>query len=171
MHSRPRTLLACAFALTTWLASCNMPTSIDTQTRFLELSRTWGTAEWDRFAVYSYLTVSADAAAARDLAAFGALTDAANRGDRGAIDWLIDALWGGDAPQMRAIVQRESNYLPWAKNPRSSASGLTQLLDLHAHRFTARGWTWDTGRFDALQNLVVAHDLWSEARWSPWRCC
>lgn len=71
--------------------------------------------------------------------------------------------------RMSTIIHRESRNNPAAKNTRSSASGCTQLLKIHAPRFTRLGYSWERDRFDAVANLRVAHSLWVEAGWSPWR--
>lgn len=38
-------------------------------------------------------------------------------------------LFGVDRQRMSAVMWRESRHRPWAKNPRSTAAGLSQFLD------------------------------------------
>lgn len=60
-----------------------------------------------------------------------------------------------DAGTALAIIWRESHGNPWAKNPRSSAAGLFQILG------STPG--------DAAGNVALAHAMWSQRGWSPWR--
>lgn len=124
-------------------------------------SSEWTASEWDAFVRFVQQS------------GYDQMAGRANEGDVDAINWEISRLWPNpnDAAQMRYIVNRESRYQPWAKNPRSSASGLTQQLDIHAWRYERRGWDWNTDRFDAFKNLAIARDLYDAAGFSPWRCC
>lgn len=100
------------------------------------------------------------------------IIDRANAGDRYAIEQYVWLLWGDlFHEQMGRIITRESGWNPAAKNPRSTASGLTQQLDIHAWRYARRGWDWNTDRFNAVKNLEIAFELWSESGWKPWACC
>lgn len=71
--------------------------------------------------------------------------------------------------RMARIIQRESGGDPRAQNPTSSAAGCTQTLALHSPRYSKLGYTWERDRYSARANIRVAHDLWLEAGWSPWR--
>jgi hypothetical protein len=97
------------------------------------------------------------------------LNDRANSGDTDAVKALIGLFFPDAYPQFLRIIQRESNYRPWAKNPRSTASGLTQQLNIHAWRYERRGWNWQTDRFDAAKNLTIARELYDESGLRPWR--
>lgn len=94
----------------------------------------------------------------------------ANAGDRGAVEQVIREEWAGSGESEQwlfAIVQRESNFEPWAHN-REGASGLWQmLLPLHNSQFTAVGcqpsqWA------DARCNTRAARHLYDIAGRSPW---
>jgi hypothetical protein len=71
--------------------------------------------------------------------------------------------------RMSRIIDRESGGNPAAQNPSSSAAGCAQTLKLHAPRYSKLGYTWERDRYSAHANIRVAHDLWLEAGWSPWR--
>jgi hypothetical protein len=106
-----------------------------------------------------------------DLRALVELNQRANTGDHQAVERVIGLIFGEHTLEARRIAWRESRFMPWAKNPRSSASGLMQLLDIHAWRFGATGSSWAAGRFDALANVKAARHLFDEQGWQPWRCC
>lgn len=94
----------------------------------------------------------------------------ANAGDRPAIEQVIREEWAGSGePEswMFGIVQRESNFQPWAQN-REGASGLWQLLlPLHADQFRAVGC--DPSQWaDARCNSRAARHLHDIAGRSPW---
>lgn len=72
-------------------------------------------------------------------------------------------------PEMQKIVRRESGGDASAKNRRSSASGCAQLLASHAPLFTHLGYSWGHDRYLAYPNIAVAHELWKQCGWSPWR--
>ena len=77
----------------------------------------------------------------------------------------IDRHWpAGSREWARSIVRRESGNTPTAKNPRSTASGCFQLLQMHAHRIPG-GWG---NRFDADANTLGALHLYNQAGTSPW---
>lgn len=68
-----------------------------------------------------------------------------------------------------AVAWCESRGDPNATNRSSGASGLFQLMKVHSHRFTKRGWSW-ADRYDPGKNTAVAADLWREQSWRPWSC-
>lgn len=67
-----------------------------------------------------------------------------------------------------AIVQRESNFIPWAANPRSAARGLFQIMiGQHQARFAQVGC--DVSQWaNARCNAKVARLLHNLAGRSPW---
>lgn len=75
--------------------------------------------------------------------------------------------WPGDQGRVRRIIDRESRNIPAAQNARSSAAGCMQMLNIHAHRFSAVGCSW-AQRYDADCNLKAAAHLYRAAGWSPW---
>ncbi len=94
----------------------------------------------------------------------------ANAGERVAIEQVIREEWAGSGESeawLFTIVWRESNFLPWARNP-SGASGLFQMmLPLHANRFRAVGC--DPARWaEARCNAAAARHLYEEAGRLPW---
>lgn len=76
-----------------------------------------------------------------------------------------DACWGemvasyGDWPvtRMLTIMYCESRGDPFAKNPRSSATGLFQILG--------------ASQGDGPGNIALAHSMWQSRGTSPWRAC
>jgi hypothetical protein len=58
------------------------------------------------------------------------------------------------------VIDRESGGDPLAKNPASSASGLTQLMSIH--------WAGRFSPFDPRANLAYALRLYRGSGWSPW---
>lgn len=94
----------------------------------------------------------------------------ANAGDRPSIEQIIREEWAGSGESeawLFAIVQRESNFEPWAHNS-EGASGIFQLmLPMHDGQFTAVGcqpsqWA------DARCNARAARHLYDAAGRSPW---
>lgn len=73
-----------------------------------------------------------------------------------------------EAPKACRVLVCESHGDPQARN-RSGATGLFQLMKVHAGRFEARGWSWGDAT-DGVRNIAVAHDLWLEQGWTPWQC-
>lgn len=88
----------------------------------------------------------------------------------GTVVELIREVFAEDPDRAVRIARCESSLNPRAKNPTSSAAGLMQLTKVHAARAARLGYTWQQVSTDALANLVVAHDLWSEQGWRPWEC-
>lgn len=69
----------------------------------------------------------------------------------------------------RRIVYCESKFNPMALNP-SGASGLWQIMPIHAHRFTKRGWDYWQDRFDPYKNSVVAVEIMQSSGTGAWSC-
>lgn len=87
----------------------------------------------------------------------------------------INAIVAWGAAQMgipesyaRRIVNCESSFNPKITNS-SGASGLWQLMPVHAWRFTKHGWNWDTDRFDPYKNTVIAVEVWKDNP-NAWQC-
>jgi hypothetical protein len=84
--------------------------------------------------------------------------------------WHAAALAAGwpesDWRRLSCIIQRESNGIPTAKNPNSSAMGLLQIMwSVHA--------SWIGGSssqlYDGPTNLRLGRQLYTRAGgWSPW---
>ena len=82
----------------------------------------------------------------------------------------------GDDPvlhsQAKAIVGCETGHTwdPAAYN-RSGASGLFQIMPLHAPNFErVTGRSYWTHRFDAEANARFARWLYDQSGWRPWTC-
>lgn len=97
-----------------------------------------------------------------------AADQAAQAGDTDAAADLIRVLMP-DGDRAVAIARRESGLRCDADNPRSSAAGLFQLMKIHEPRAERLGVTWGEVESSCLANIVVAHDLWAEQGWRPWR--
>lgn len=124
----------------------------------------WGPAEWTRFAVFAQQQA--------ELEAFYALVLRAEQCDRDALVDFIYLTWGSDGDYLiNVIIPRESGWQCGAKNPRSTASGLTQQLNIHGWRYARRGWDWDADRFNGPRNIEIARELFNESGWRPWACC
>lgn len=80
----------------------------------------------------------------------------------------VDAAFGAAAPQACRVMACESGGNPGAYN-RSGATGLFQLMEVHADRFVAHGWTWADAR-DGDRNIVIAAEIEQEQGWAPWVC-
>lgn len=69
-------------------------------------------------------------------------------------DWqALVASLSWDVPTAFRVVKCESNNNPNARNPRSSATGLFQILH---------------GPIDALANVRLAFSMWLKRGWQPW---
>jgi hypothetical protein len=84
--------------------------------------------------------------------------------------WHDDALaagWSNDQWQkLSCIIQRESKGVPTAKNPRSSAMGLLQIM-WSAHSRWIGGSS--SKLYDGPTNLRLGHELFVRAGgWRPW---
>jgi soluble lytic murein transglycosylase-like protein len=88
----------------------------------------------------------------------------------------IHEAWGDkNSPCAEKIVERESGYQADAVNRSSGATGLFQLMPLHAKWIKANyGYDWDEMK-DPYKNAEVAAGLSHEAwklygdGWQPWR--
>jgi len=95
-----------------------------------------------------------------------------------ASDWrpLVAAFFAPeDVDRAVRVIQCESNGDPWAKNPRSTASGLFQhLRSLWAPRATAAGYP-GADVFDPVANVATAawlvYDGGGWSHWYPSRPC
>lgn len=56
---------------------------------------------------------------------------------------------------------------PW-ENP--GHRGAYQLSYVHAWRFAARGWDWETDGVIVERNAAIAYEIFSEQGWRPWAC-
>lgn len=66
------------------------------------------------------------------------------------------------------VMLCESRGVPWARN-RSGATGLLQLMPVHATRAARLGYSWGQ-MMEPGPNLAVAEGLWKEQGWRPWEC-
>lgn len=75
---------------------------------------------------------------------------------------LVASYPGWDVDRMLRIMDCESGGNPWAKNPRSSATGLFQVM----------ASIWHDGRdlYDPYVNIDVAHYVWTEQGYRAWVC-
>jgi hypothetical protein len=70
----------------------------------------------------------------------------------------------------RSIVYCESRYSPVAYNYESGASGLWQIMPVHAPRFAARGWNYWEDRFDPYKNTIIAIEIKRAQGIGAWDC-
>ena len=85
---------------------------------------------------------------------------------------LIRIAWAGTGQTDRAlaIARRESGLRCNADNPRSSAAGLFQTLDIHRPRAERLGLSWsNVAGADCLDDVLLAFDMWSDSGWRPWQ--
>jgi len=87
----------------------------------------------------------------------------------------VDNWWGTDTECAMRIVARESGYDPNATNRSTGATGLFQLMPMHAKWVKERwGYTWADMK-DANKNARAARHLANTAKnqtgdvWQPWR--
>ena len=67
------------------------------------------------------------------------------------------------------IVWRESNGQADAWNRESGCYGLAQIaLPVHAAKFVAHGWDWQTTWMDPDKNLTIAADIYRSSGRGPW---
>jgi hypothetical protein len=66
------------------------------------------------------------------------------------------------------VMLCESRGVPEARN-RSGATGLLQLMPVHATRAARLGYSWGQ-MMEPGPNLAVAEGLWKEQGWRPWEC-
>jgi len=97
------------------------------------------------------------------------LDQAAMAGDTAAAEQLVRLFWHPDDDKAVQIARRESGLRCNARNPRSSASGLFQTLQLHAPRAQRMGLSWGQVQSSCLANIAVARALYAEQGWRPWR--
>ena len=68
-----------------------------------------------------------------------------------------------------SIVWRESNGQADAWNRGSGCYGLAQIaLPVHAAKFAAHGWEWQTSWMDPDKNLTIAADIYRSSGRGPW---
>ena len=73
-------------------------------------------------------------------------------------------LWGQSAPRMICIINKESNWNPWAVS-RTDDHGLVQLnRPSWQHYFGAR---WHH-RYDPVANVRMGYRVWRIQGWSAW---
>ena len=93
---------------------------------------------------------------------------------------FLDSPWDPDQLENAlTVVGCESNFDPKAKNPKSSARGLFQVLgDLHLEFLQERGIIIEPDDlYDPPTNILAAHALYEDAErwhkdggWGPWVC-
>ena len=69
------------------------------------------------------------------------------------------------------IARCESGADYWADpadNP--SHRGAFQLSYVHAERFTAHGWDWNTDGLVLERNVAIAYEVYKDSGWRPWSC-
>lgn len=71
--------------------------------------------------------------------------------------------------RMLHIVKRESGFNCAADNPRSSAAGLFQTLNIHRARAERLGLLWhDVQGPDCLADVILAKDIYKDSGFRPW---
>lgn len=81
----------------------------------------------------------------------------------------IDAVFGPEATNARAIAQCESGMNPGAVS-RTNDHGLFQINIVHAGRFSeVTGQAW-SAVYDAHWNTLYAKWLFDQSGWGPWSC-
>lgn len=97
------------------------------------------------------------------VAAIVALSTACVPQTPASMESLILARWAGtgSGARMVEIARCESGLNPRAKNPRSTASGLFQILRMH--------WGGKYDPFNPHANIEGAWRLWSQSGTRPWR--
>ena len=78
----------------------------------------------------------------------------------------------GVVDQAIRVARCESELKPTARNPRSGAAGLFQLMrQYHAEAFQRlTGVSFDAGWSDPYLNSLYAADLYGRKGWQPWVC-
>jgi soluble lytic murein transglycosylase-like protein len=69
------------------------------------------------------------------------------------------------------IARRESRYKPWARNPRSSASGVYQVVSGTWRYFVSHlryGHRIGTSAFDGRANVILSLRYVRAHGWQPW---
>lgn len=84
------------------------------------------------------------------------------------IKWTAQQM-GISESHARRIIYCESKFNPRAQN-QSGASGLWQIMPLHAPKFAKRGWDYWQDRFDPYKNSVVAIEIMQTSGLAAWSC-
>lgn len=82
---------------------------------------------------------------------------------------LFVKLTGAPRAKVESVMLCESGFNPRAQNA-SGASGLMQIMPVHAPRFSKRGWNYESDKFDPIKNLTIAAEIYKESGWGPWVC-
>ena len=93
----------------------------------------------------------------------------AQAGNTDAAEDLVRLTFPEDPDTAVRIARRESGLRCGARNPTSSASGIMQIMGLHAPRAARMGVQWQEVQTSCLANLAVARALYNESKWQPWR--
>jgi hypothetical protein len=93
----------------------------------------------------------------------------ARKGNTDAAEDLVRLTFPEDPDTAVRIARRESGLRCDADNPTSSASGIMQLMSIHAPRANRMGVTWWEVQYSCLANLTVARAMYDEGGWRPWR--
>ena len=93
----------------------------------------------------------------------------AQMGNTDAAEDLVRLTFPEDPDTAVRIARRESGLRCGARNPTSSASGIMQIMGLHAPRAARMGVQWQEVQTSCLVNLAVARALYNESKWQPWR--
>ena len=81
---------------------------------------------------------------------------------------LIESIFGPAAGEALRIAMCESGPDLHAEPSENwYHRGPFQISYVHAGRYAARGWVWETAS-DA-QHVEIAHELYLEQGWAPWR--
>lgn len=97
------------------------------------------------------------------------LDQRAIQGDTDAAQILIRVVFPEDQAWAIKVARRESGFRCTARNPTSSASGLFQLMGIHAPRAGRMGYEWQDIKTSCLANLAVARALYDEQGRKPWQ--
>jgi hypothetical protein len=84
------------------------------------------------------------------------------------IEWAIHEAFGPAGAAAVAVARCESSMDPTAAN--GPHAGLFQLsATWHQGRAARLGYAWSQ-MYQAVPNITVAYDLYSEQGWTPWTC-
>jgi hypothetical protein len=100
----------------------------------------------------------------------GAVADGIEIRDGSDTSDIILFTFGSEGARALKVATCESGgdlYAAPTENP--GHRGVFQLGKVHAPRFAQHGWDWDTDGLIPERNIAIAHEIWQEQGWWPWR--